>query len=84
MQGYQMMKELKSQEEFINDDTTVIVATNAFGMGIDKPNIRYVIHYNMPKNIEGYYQEIGRAGRDGEPVSVLCFFHQQMLLLKNT
>ncbi|MCF0149430.1 MAG: RecQ family ATP-dependent DNA helicase, partial [Clostridium sp.] len=65
---------IKCQEEFINDETTVIVATNAFGMGIDKPNIRYVIHYNMPKNIEGYYQEIGRAGRDGEESECIMLF----------
>ncbi len=65
---------IKYQEQFINDETSVIVATNAFGMGIDKPNIRYVLHYNMPKNIEGYYQEIGRAGRDGEESECIMLF----------
>ena len=65
---------IKYQEQFINDERSVIVATNAFGMGIDKPNIRYVLHYNMPKNIEGYYQEIGRAGRDGEESECIMLF----------
>lgn len=63
-----------NQEAFLYDDITVMVATNAFGMGIDKSNVHYIIHYNMPKNIESYYQEAGRAGRDGEKSECILLF----------
>lgn len=65
------------QERFLNDEATVMVATNAFGMGIDKSNIRYVIHYQMPKNMESYYQEAGRAGRDGLDSECVLLFASQ-------
>ena len=64
------------QDEFLNENSNVMIATNAFGMGIDKSNIRYIIHFTIPKNIEGYYQEIGRAGRDGLSAKCYLFFNR--------
>ena len=82
--GMSSLERSSIQEDFINDNTPIVCATVAFGMGIDKSNVRWIIHYNLPKNLESFYQEIGRAGRDGTSADTLLFYsYQDVMMLRD-
>ncbi len=80
--GLSEIERMQAQEQFVYDEKQIMIATNAFGMGIDKSNVRFVIHYNLPKNLEAYYQEAGRAGRDGDESECFLLFSKQDIQLQ--
>lgn len=81
--GMEQTERARSQSRFMKADHSIVVATNAFGMGINKPDIRFVVHYNLPGSVEAFYQEAGRAGRDGEPANCVLFFNDWDLKTQN-